>query len=383
MQNIAIVSTNKNKYSETFIHNHLRLLPFKIHYLFGGYLPEFYTTEGINGTERPFLKKAIKKPLPFWKGFLKNTKPTPILKKPKKEALQAAIQAYFLKNKIQAVLAEYGPSGVEMMDICINTSVPLVVHFHGYDAYRADMMRDFGKHYAEMFEKAALIIGVSKHMCQQLENLGCPTHKLRYNPYGPDVRFFNYTDAGKNPPHLLAVGRFAETKSPHLTILAFEKVKKAVPEARLIMVGDGHLLQACQLLAQALKLEDAIDFKGVLNHEAVGQLMQKTRAFVQHSITTPTNDTEGTPVSIIEACGSGLPVVSTLHAGIPDVVIEGESGFLVAEGDIDGMANQMIRLLQTPSLATEMGKKGFERINTHFTLQGHIERLAEMVREVI
>lgn len=297
--------------------------------------------------------------------------------------LEEAIREYLTDHDIEAVLTEYGASGVEMMNICDELGIPLIVHFHGYDAYRQDMMESFGVHYPEMFRKASAIVAVSNHMRDRLKALGAPEQKLRLNHYGPDAKYFKYNDAGKNPPVIVAVGRFAETKSPHLTILAFKKVVDAFPEARLIMAGHGHLWEACRILAKSLGIDHAVQFKGVLSHGEVGEIMAKARMFVQHSITTPLNDTEGTPLAVLEASAAGLPVVSTLHAGIPDVVIEGESGLLVNEGDIDGMAENMLKLLQDQNMASRLGKAGHERIKSHFTLERHIHQLEMIIEEAI
>ena len=122
-----------------------------------------------------------------------------------------------------------------------------------------------------------------------------------------------------------------------------------------------------------------MDFRGVVNHEEVAKLMQQSRVFVQHSIVPSSGDSEGTPVGIIEAGASGLPVVSTRHGGITDAVIDGKTGFLVDEGDIDGMSDYMCRLLTTPELAVEMGKCAREHIAKNFDLEVSINNLRALL----
>jgi len=374
--NLAIVSTNQYKYSETFIHNHVRLLPTEsTHYLHGGYLPHYHSN-GLLAKKVPFRIPTRKKG--FLGKFIRNKN-----ERSDKELLKESIKNYLRDRGIDIVLAEYGPSGVEMMDICEDLGIPLVVHFHGYTAYRKDMLEAYGDRYKAMFHKAAAVIGVSKHMCAQLVRLGLDERKLYYNPYGPDQRYFQYSDASQTGKELIGVGRFAETKSQHLTLLAFAQVLKVEPTARLTLVGDGHLQEACIILANSLGIAHAVRFTGVVAHERVGELMRTSRAFVQHSITTPSNDTEGTPVAIIEACAAGLPIVSTRHAGIPDVVLEGKTGFLVDEGDINGMAEYMIRLLQSKEEAGRLGKAGHERVAAFFTMEKHIERLTEILYDAL
>jgi glycosyltransferase involved in cell wall biosynthesis len=109
--------------------------------------------------------------------------------------------------------------------------------------------------------------------------------------------------------------------------------------------------------------------------------MQQSRVFVQHSLVPKSGDSEGTPVGIIEAGASGLPVVSTRHAGITDVVIHGKTGFLVDEGDIDGMAKYMYRILSDTELAIKMGKRARQHISDNFNMDVSIANLRAILSQ--
>ena len=170
-----------------------------------------------------------------------------------------------------------------------------------------------------------------------------------------------------------------EKKAPYLTILAFKKVLDRLPEARLVMVGAGILHDVCSKLIKALHIEHAVELKGVVDHDGVASLMQRSRVFVQHSLVPASGDTEGTPVAILEAGAAGLPVVSTRHAGITDVVIHGKTGFLVDEGDIDGMSEYLYQLLNNPELASQMGKNAREHISANFSMERSIEKLKNIL----
>jgi glycosyltransferase involved in cell wall biosynthesis len=216
-------------------------------------------------------------------------------------------------------------------------------------------------------------------MCRQLESLGADPAKVHWNPCGFDADLFEYRDAGRQPPVFLAAGRFTEKKAPYLTILAFERVYRVCPEARLSMAGEGELYSTCQVLVNALGLGHAVRFLREIPHREVALRMAEARAFVQHSITPPSGDREGTPVAVTEACAAGLPVVATRHGGIPDVVLEGETGILVDEGDLAGMAEAMIRLVRDARGAPAMGRAGPERVRQEFSLQAHIDRLWSVI----
>ena len=125
-------------------------------------------------------------------------------------------------------------------------------------------------------------------------------------------------------------------------------------------------------------MENCVMFTGVLAHDQGRTLMQHSLAFVQHSITAPNGDTEGTPVGIMEASASGLPVVSTRHGGIPDAVIHEKTGYLVEEGDEHAMGQYMIKLCENPELAREMGLKGRKHMQEHYEHSDQISKLYEL-----
>ena len=167
------------------------------------------------------------------------------------------------------------------------------------------------------------------------------------------------------------------------TILAFSKVLVKFPEAKLVIGGDGNLLEVCKNLVHYLKIRNNVLLPGALSQEEFSYYLQNSLAFVQHSITAINGDQEGTPVAILEASAAGLPVISTKHAGIPDVIIDGETGFLVEEHDVDGMAEKMIQLMENKLLAKELGVNGKERIKKYFTLEKYLQTLDELIVDVI
>src|SRR5690606_5350206 len=106
-------------------------------------------------------------------------------------------------------------------------------------------------------------------------------------------------------------------------------------------------------------------------------------AMVQHSVTAENGDSEGTPLTILEASAAGIPVISTKHAGIPDIEINGETGFLTEEHDVDGMADNMIKILENPGLARHLGANGKQHISANYTLERHIQKLYELIDKAI
>jgi len=146
------------------------------------------------------------------------------------------------------------------------------------------------------------------------------------------------------------------------------------------MLGDGPLLPGCRELVKSLAIEEGVTFLGAQPPSVVREEMRRARCFVQHSVVASSGDSEGTPVAILEAGATGLPVVSTRHAGIPDVVVEGETGLLVAEHDVEGMAQCMLAVAQDPELAGRLGRAGRARIETCFSIERSIGGLWRIIQ---
>ena len=122
---------------------------------------------------------------------------------------------------------------------------------------------------------------------------------------------------------------------------------------------------------------------GALPQRQIVERMRLARGFVQHSLVAPDGDSEGNPVAVMEAQLCGLPVVATRHAGIPEVVLEEETGLLVDEGDVDGMAVAMRRLVLEPSLAGQFGMAGQRRVERCFTVQHHWAAVADLLERIV
>jgi glycosyltransferase involved in cell wall biosynthesis len=293
--------------------------------------------------------------------------------------LTTAYQTAFRRTRAEAVLAEFGQTGVTVSDACRRLGIPLIVHFHGADISKRAVLDEYGDRYRILFREARAIVAVSEAMRQRLIECGAPPDKVHRNPYGVNVHSFQGASPATADPVFLAVGRFVEKKAPQLTILAFADVHRRDARARLRMIGTGPLVGACRDLARGLGIDSVVSFLGAQPPHVIQDEMRQARAFVQHSIEAASGDAEGMPVAILEAAGSGLPVVATRHAGIPEAVIDGETGFLVDEHDVAGMAAAMSKLVCDPTLAARLGTAGRDRATTHFSAEQSLARLWSII----
>ena len=360
MRTVCVATRRRLAISETFIRDHLRHLPASIRWLVGG--TRVVKRDKDDVPVNNHFERGLAAGLGEF-GFLGNR-------------IEArGVARYLRREGVNVVLAEFGPVAVEYIDACQAAGIPLVAHFHGYDAYKRSILVEYRESYRRLFDTAAVLVVVSRDMVRQLESLGAPPEKIVWSPCGVDIGTFQGACPEHAPPLFLAVGRFVEKKAPHYVLQAFHQVATRCPDARLVMVGDGILLDPCRRLCEALGLGERVSFTGTLSPAEVASYMRSARAFVQHSIRDAEGNAEGTPVSVLEAGASSLPVVGSRHMGIADVVLHGETGLLVDEGDIDGMAAHMITLCEDAALADRLGRSARARVCAEYSMERSISRL--------
>lgn len=370
MAKLCIIKPNPSTYSETFIQSHIDFLPMEKKILYGGDFP-LYKEDG------KFLIPT------FW-GIASYLFQKRVLKRRNIPVRTKALVSYLQKEKIDVVLAEYGMVGAMVAEACKLAEVPLVIHFHGADAHHRATVNAYKDDYLRAFQYASTIIGVSNDMINSLRQLGAPAEKLVLNPYGINTeRFAPSTEASTASSNFLFVGRFVSKKSPQTTIHAFHEVSKNYPQARLIMAGGGPLLEESKALTQELGIADKVDFPGVLSSDEISRLLRESCCFVQHSVTPPDGDMEGTPNTVLEAAAAGLPIVSTRHAGIKEAVQDGKTGYLVDEYDTRAMAMKMAEILASPDRARQMGAEGRKHILENYTLSDRIAKLNTILENAI
>ena len=131
-------------------------------------------------------------------------------------------------------------------------------------------------------------------------------------------------------------------------------------------------------LGQTVDLKGHVELLGWKRHEEIAKLMHDGNLLLAPSVTSKEGDEEGIPVAIMEALAQGLPVVSTRHSGIPELVQDGKFGFLGPEGDIEALAEKLEYLVAHPELGPEMGRAGREFVVTRHNINKLNDRLVSL-----
>jgi colanic acid/amylovoran biosynthesis glycosyltransferase len=174
-----------------------------------------------------------------------------------------------------------------------------------------------------------------------------------------------------------------EKKGIEYAIRALAQAARKHPRVHYDIIGDGPLRSQLQKLAVEQSVDGIVQFHGALNGESVRALLDRAHAFVLPSITAKDGDQEGTPVSLLEAQAVGLPVITTRHSGIPEIILDGESGWRVPEGDSDRLAERLNHLIENPEDWAAAGRCGRRLIETTFNSDQCLTALLQIYDEAV
>ncbi len=290
------------------------------------------------------------------------------------------------------VHAHFGPDACLVLPAARAAGVPLAVTFYGYDVTKLIHLQGdrWRRKYRFLFRYADVLIAISTHIADRLIELGADPRKIVKVHLGADVERFTYRDPAADydggAVRCVHVGRLTPKKSPLKLLEAFARARTMLgdkPPLHLTIVGDGELYRPCRERIDELQLKPHVTMTGALRHERVGQILARSHLYTQHCVTTPDGDTEGLGLSFVEASASGLPVVSTVHNGIPEVVLHGRTGLLSPEGDVNAMAQHIAQLAAAPHLWTQMGRAGRQHVEQHFTLDHAIDRQMQVLADTV
>ena len=283
----------------------------------------------------------------------------------------------------------YGHKAVKFLPLLRRWPGPVVVSFHGLDAADAAYPKfpgGAGEALPAVFDHARLVLARSQSLLDRLAALGCPPEKLRLNRApvplgdGPPRVVQPPTDGNWR---LLQACRLIPKKGLATTLRAFREVVDNYPWARLTIAGDGPLAGELYTLAWDLGLGGHVDFPGWCSPGRLRALMTGVHLFVHPSETTAGGDQEGVPNALLEAMATGLPVVATVHGGIPEAVDHGHDGLLVPERDPHALAGAVLRLMGDPVLLHALSRQAGVNTPLKFGATEQVKQLEDYYGEAV
>jgi len=272
--------------------------------------------------------------------------------------------------------AHFGEVGYKSLKLKQATGLPLITSFYGIDASYYLSQPKWYKKFQQLFQEGDLILALGKNMAKRLRQAGCPSDKLQIQHLGINVAAipFHVRQPPKNKPiTLLFCGRLVNKKGVFDALKAFGHISQYHCQFRII--GMGPLFPKLKKRIQKMNLSKQVVLLGELNHQAVLEEMHQAHLFILPSKTAPNGDMEGTPTVLMEAQASGLPVISTIHADIPEVVQNGNTGYLAPEGDVTSLTQILENLLTEPNTWSTLGTEGRAHIDTNYNIKNEVINL--------
>ncbi|MBB6285201.1 glycosyltransferase [Geobacillus subterraneus] len=295
----------------------------------------------------------------------------------------------FVKEQnIVAIHAHHGKHAIEILPLCIAHHIPLVVSIRGRDgSAKGNSLRRNQKRYSLLKQHGSLFLPVCRYLADELVTLGFPQEKIHVLYGGIELDLFPYQE--RTIPEngdivILSIGRLVEKKGFLTLVRAFEHVHANHPRCRLRIIGSGKDEENIRQLINKLGLTPFVELLGAMDAAAIVQEMKRAHLFCLASETASDGDIEGIPNVLKEAMASGLPVISTNHAGIPELIEHGRTGYLAPEKDDKELANGIRFFLEHSEQIPSFTKRARKVIEQRFDVTKQIkeqERLYDWLRK--
>jgi colanic acid/amylovoran biosynthesis glycosyltransferase len=284
----------------------------------------------------------------------------------------------------RVIHAHFGDHATRTLGLKAATNAPMVTTFYGYDLALA--REPFWRNaYARLFREGECFLVEGHAMARTLAEIGCPPSKIHVQHLGVDLDAIPFSPrAPEAVCRVLIAASFREKKGIPQALEAYAKVLSSHPgKLSLTIIGDGPLREALHAQARSLGLFDAIRWLGYQPHAVFLEEARNAHVFLHPSITASDGDTEGgAPVSILEAQATGLPVVATRHADIPEVT-HPDSAELVPERDVDALADALARVALHPQRWAAMGEAGRRHVAAEYDVRHQGIRLEGLYHSLI
>lgn len=284
--------------------------------------------------------------------------------------------------------AHFGIEGAQALPLARRLGVPLITTFHGFDATlsTAALLSSPAWAYYPLFRRqlaaqGALFLCASGFIRARLLAMGFPAERTRTHYIGVDSRRIMPRDPAEERPIILHVARLVEVKGTLHLLRAFARLYDR--KAELVIIGDGPLRKSLTAEAAALGIAARVRFLGALPQAEVLAWMRRAMMLVLPSVRTGTGRIEGLGMVSLEAAASGVPVIGSDIGGIPEAVIDGETGFLVPERDDEGLALRIKILLDDEALRRRMGAAARKLVERQFDLVAQTRVLETLYDEAL
>ena len=297
------------------------------------------------------------------------------------------VLANLLERRHADVLHVYfGHTGVHLLPFLQRWPKASIVSFHGMDVQKREHDPSYEQRLRDVLQCVTLVLARSHSLQDRLLELGCPPEKLRLNRTG--IPLDQFPRISRQPPadgawRFVQACRLIDKKGLDDAIRAFAKFAVRYPKATFTIAGEGPLLESLEQLRDSLGLTEQVTFAGFLKGRSLCELYHSSHVFMHPSRIMADGNQEGIPNAMLEAMATGLPVIATLHGGIPEAVRKDVTGFLVPERDVEGLYQSIQRMLETPCVWQTMSAAAAADVQENFEATAQIAKLEAVYDEAM
>lgn len=288
------------------------------------------------------------------------------------------------ETNTKLIHAHFGPTGVFFNSLRKKLGIPLIVSTYGYDVSSYPKTNPkYLKELQNLFYDVSAILAMSHDMRSDLISLGCPTNKIIVHHLGVNTDDFKPSPKVDKPKlRILTVCNYVEKKGLPDLVKAFSLTIKRFPNVELRIIGrpdqENAITREVDNLIEKFGLSQYIQQIGKIPFSDLPLEFSQSDLYALPSVTTTSGEKEGIPTVLLEAQSTGLPVVSNWHAGIPEAVIDGKTGLLSKEHDVNGLASNITKILESTDLRIKLGKQGRDYIKNEFDVRIQSKKLEEI-----
>lgn len=294
--------------------------------------------------------------------------------------------ARFCKEKKADILhVHFGYHGLKSIGLKKKLKIPMVCSFYGDDAFSWVQKEWYRKKIVHLFNEADIILVLGEYMKAWLMKLGCPEEKIRIQHLGVDlkkIKFEDRTYAIDQEFNFLIASSFVPKKGIDIAIKALSEIGDSL-DYKVHIVGGGVLENEIYGLVKELKMDEKVKFYGYQAYEFFLNLSYKCDAFLSASRTGEANQKEGTPMALVDVMATGLPVVSTFHSDIPEIVLDGETGYLAKENDVEDFARAILSFVDDYKNNRDLTRKARKHIEENFNAEIQTLKLERIYSEIL
>ena len=292
-----------------------------------------------------------------------------------------------------ALHSHFADDACDDLELARRFGLPHVVSVYGADIWKLGGKGAWAEEYERLFAEADVFLAEGSAMKRRMVNLGCDPSKVRVHHLGVDLGKIDFAlrrPGEDGEVRCLLAGRAVEKKGMIYGLEAFANVARGHDGLRLTVMTWGQSKRKQALMAELKRLAeergvgDRVTWYGMQPYEEYLRITRASHIFLSPSVLARDGDAEGgCPVTVIELSGAGMPVIGSRHCDIPEVVLDGKTGYLAEERDVDGLTDRLEQLVRHPELWEAMGRAGREHVEREYNADVQIERLQDIYEEVI